>query len=119
MNSDLCDSDISYLQGLQFARRHSKHIKITNNMSGLLHCLLTSSRFLDGRFMFQPTPSTQQILDTYTRFDIIDTYSRLKLNNKVYGDNLVNKSQSYVILKMRKAYNRKYWRDNKNSEKVK
>ncbi len=74
--------------------------RLTKNMMLLLDALLSSVRFTNNKFDFNPDKQTIELLNEFCDLDIIDTYERLGLDNTKYGTNLVNKSKNYVLNKM-------------------
>lgn len=89
-----------YNRGRKYSSRGGHRVRVTKNMSALLHYILTSITFdASGHFCFEPAKDTQELLDTFNIYDIIDTYSRLQLNNKLYGDTLVRSARDYVARK--------------------
>ncbi len=97
-----------YNRGHKYSGRYNKKVRITNNMGALLHYVLTSFRFEEGHMIFDPAPDTQKLLDTFTYYDIVDTYNRLGLNLGLYGPDLSKASNDYVNKKVIRVYRKEY-----------
>ena len=104
----------TFLRGKKYCARTKKHVKITANMGALLHYLLTSISYSDGKFILVIDDKTGELLKDFNFLDIVDTYERLGLNRGVFGDYLVNKSRSYVTKKVIKLYHQKKMKVIKN-----
>jgi len=92
-------------------KKHRKNkVTINFNSSVLLHYILISIKFTNGKFVFCPTEETKKILNTFTQLDLVDTYSHLEICPGFYPLDYVHESNVYVIKKtekiMRKNHNK-------------
>lgn len=109
-----------YHRGKRYSGRYKKSVRVTNNMGALLHYILTSISFdKSGHFMFTPDPTTQKLLDTFTYYDVVDTYQQLGLNLGLYGASLVDTSREYVSHKLSREYIHDYRKHTKTTNQKK
>ena len=109
---------IVYRRSQLYSGRTHKHVKMTHVMGSLLHYILTNIEFIDGHFVFDPSPELQKILDEYNINDVIYTYNKLGLNSNLYSDTLVKRAKDYVLRKTVNDYY-KYRKFGKNGNNKK
>jgi hypothetical protein len=87
--------------GLKCYRYHK--VKMTKNMGVLLDLLLRSTKFdKEGNFYIDVLAEDKKVLNTFQRFDVIDCYNRLCIDDLMFGDSISKESKNYVMDKMEK-----------------
>ena len=76
-------------------------IAMTKNMTVMLDSILRSVKFdKDGNFYMDITAEDQKVLNMYHKYDVIDCYNRLGIDNLMYGECMSKDAKKYVMEKM-------------------
>jgi len=111
----LLRKNILNITGVQH-RKHNLHL--TKNSGVFLHCVLTSIRYENDKFIFSPSDENKEILNWFSQYDLVDTYSKLNIDPGFYPPDYVKKANDYVSRKARilcqKKINDKWYINAKN-----
>jgi hypothetical protein len=104
--------DKELLAIVELQHKHYKPYKygkriVTKNMALLLDTLLNSFIEKNNKLIFAPGAKEQDILATFTLFDIIDCYEHLLIDDSKFAKGICDNSKEYVVRKNNIWKNRK------------